>query len=356
MKSFLSLQLQTAIKVSLAMCIALVISNFLGFPLSFVAPMLAGVTTLSGLGLDWFLLTRGTLMMAIAFCFGAILSILWGNNCLTIFILVLGMGFWWNYLQLHGFIGSFLGLMIKCGFVIIYANNPDPVNASFIAFSNYFIGVTVGTIFNRLFWVNTTEEILTKNLQNFANISRELITVILNGYLESNFNEALAQNFLTTLNKTVQGSENILKLSSFDPTNKSADQTQWMKIIKSQKNILSHLSALTLLVKSSQQINLPSAINSQVTKLFNSFRSSLTIIPFAMLNNKKIDLSDINQNLINLQNLLEKNRKNEIINNQPLSEIITFYSLFNRCKKLTQEINQWGDYSLNKNNMLTTKV
>jgi predicted MFS family arabinose efflux permease len=113
MKSFLSLQLQTAIKVSLAMCIAWVISNFLGFPLSFVAPMLAGVTTLSGLGLGWFLLTRGTLMMAIAFCFGAILSILWGNNYLTIFILVLGMGFWWNYLQLHGFIGSFLGLIIS---------------------------------------------------------------------------------------------------------------------------------------------------------------------------------------------------------------------------------------------------
>ncbi|MDY7024152.1 MAG: hypothetical protein SWJ54_22855 [Cyanobacteriota bacterium] len=343
MKSAIPSLLQTALKVSFSASFAWAICQFLGFSMDFVAVIAAAYTTLAGLGVGWYLLTKGSAMIVIGFSLGVLATVLLGNNYITIFIVVLCAGGLWHYLQLHGFIGSFLGLMIKMPVVVIHSNSPDPVTMAFNGFMAYFIGVLVGMVFNRLFWPTINKQGLQQQLEELLSNSSLLLEKIFVGYLERNFDDSEAQELRAKILKNVQSSQKLFKIGTFDPTGRQLGQVDWIAILGTEQNISLHLSAILRLVQTSRGVEFPPELLSSLQILCNSIMTAFSQMASVMMNpNKAWNLSQLNSDFYQFKETLAQLRETDEMSNLPLSEILTFYSITHRLEKLVDEINRWG--------------
>ncbi|MEL7035710.1 MAG: hypothetical protein AAFO04_08865 [Cyanobacteria bacterium J06592_8] len=343
MKSAIPSLLQTALKVSFSASLAWAICQFLGFSVAFVAVIAAAYTTLAGLGVGWYLLTKGSAMIAIGFSLSVLASVLLGNNYITIFIVILCAGGLWHYLQLHGFIGSFLGLMIKIPVMLLLANTPDPITMVFNLFMAYLIGVLVGMVFNRLFWPNINKQGLQQQLEELLSNSSQLLEKIFLGYLEGEFDDSEAQVLRTKILKNVQSSQKLFKIGTFDPTGRQLGEVDWIAILGTEQNISLHLSAILRLVQTSRGVEFPPELLSSLQILCNSIMTAFSEMFRVMINpNQVLDLSQLNHDFEQFKQTLTQLRETDEMSNLPLSEILTFYSVTHRLEKLVDEINHWG--------------
>jgi hypothetical protein len=343
MKSAIPSVLQIALKVSFSATLAWTICQFLGFPMAFIATITAAFTTLAGLGVGWYLLTKGSLMIALGFALGVLASVFLGNNYITIFIVVLCAGGLWHYLQLHGFIGSFLVLMIQMPVVVIHSNTPDPVMMAFNSFMAYFIGVLVGMVFNRLFWPNINKQGLQQQLEELLSNSSQLFEKMFVGYLQGGLNDPEAQTLRAKILKNVQTSQKLFKIGTFDPTGRQLGEANWIAILGTEQNISLHLSAMLRLVQTSRGVEFLPELCSSLQILCNSIITAFSQMSRVMINPNQVwDLSQLNSDFEQFKATLTQIRETDDLSNLPLSEILTFYSITHRIEKLVDEINHWG--------------
>jgi len=338
--------LQTAIKITIACLVAWVTMQFLGFPQSYLACILAGISTLAGLGTGWYLLTRGSLAFGIAVFFGALQALLWGNNYITIFVTILYIGWIWNYLQIHGFSGNFMGIMIKLSIIVVHSNSTDPVTFSFYLLCNYYIGTLVGVIVNSLFWPNLNKKGLQQQLREIKSNSIKLTQNIFDGYLYGNLDDTEAQKLRANILTSIQASQKLFNTGTTDPSSRLLGTVDWMAVIHTEQNIYLHLSALLRLVESSKGVTLPDKIVANMNVLSESIINAFDRIEYAIIDRSfAFNSCQIDDEFCQLKKMIKNLRTTDTMMNLPLSERLKFYAIFHRLEKLVDEINCWGIYN-----------
>lgn len=214
----LPLALKTALKVGVSGAFAYAITQFFGFSVSFLAPLVGGVAALAGELIGWFLLTQLTVAATIALFLGIIESYTLGNNYITMFTNVLSLGLLCHYFNLRGLFLGFFAIIIKFSSIIIMSGVADKITMAYEIISTFLIGIVIGFIINFLFWPISSNEQLDKKLSDILQNSQQLCDQILNGYLSGNYNEEEAQKLRLNILKTYQGSQVLFKKSLFDIT------------------------------------------------------------------------------------------------------------------------------------------
>jgi hypothetical protein len=335
--------LQLAIKAALGGSFAWVICQSLDFSPK-LAPLMGCVFAVFNLGVSWSALTQLTLMSVGVYILGALGAVLWGNNYLTIFLFILISGYFWQYLQIRGVIGAFFGLAIKFPVVIIHANVADPITFAFNLFSDQMIGMAVGITINQLFWPSANRQGLEQQVKQFFNNSQQLMALVLEGYLAQNLDRETSQTLQDGLQKSLQTSQKLLKVGTYDITGQQLGKTtDWMAVVNTQQNLYLHLSAILRLVQSSQGVTLPEEIRTDLNLLSEQFVVAFSAMGKVMLiPQSHWDLSTLNAGCEQLKADFFAARNAHHLTNISLSELIVFYGLLHRLEKICQEMNGWA--------------
>ncbi|GFE70513.1 hypothetical protein [Chroococcus sp. FPU101] len=220
-------------------------------------------------------------------------------------------------------------------------------------FDNW-IGIAFGMAVTLLFWPQSTQNNLNRNLIQVLQDIPRLFRTIIDCYLAIDLADN-GTNLLNRIQKATQSSFKILAGSSHEFESETLVQENWSGILAIQSQLTRQLSDLIILKKQ------PQNLAHQFTVELNQLAEHLTQSCKALINlthSKKLltnyQFYHAEQDLEAIEGKLNQLRANGDIDRYPVPEVLEFYQFLQLVTRLNQELQLLQDKLIHKAEVTTT--